>query len=183
MTTNQSRSGRSRKDQWKQKDKKKRTAASSGSASSARSSRTTSASSGGYRSRSQSSTASVNPVQDSQTKYPAKENGRNQKEKPKSSSPGKGFQGGMSQRSRSGTPRGPVSCYRCGHAGHFGRDCFRYRSSTKRYCPKCERRGMKLFHDPYYCNGSKSSSYRSPSVATRDQRQRELMPKNARTAQ
>ena len=173
----------SRRDQWKKGKRKDKSGTRSRTPGSYNSSRNSSVSSGGYKSRSQSSTASVNPVQDSQTKYPGKEHERKPGYKPKSISPGGGSQKSSSQRNRSSTPRGPITCYRCGHAGHMGKDCFRYRSSTKTYCPKCKRQGRMLFHDPYYCNGSKSSGYRSPSAGTRDQRQKELKSKNGRPAQ
>ena len=177
---------KSRKDYLKnKKGRKQRSGTRDKSGASTRSGTTTrSSSTNGFGSKSRSPSASVNPVEGGQIKHPNKSG--NERKPSQYNTPSRGGSKTRSS-SRSGVSpaRGgaPVTCYRCGHPGHIGRDCFRYRSSTKTYCEKCEKRGLRLYHDPYYCNGAQKSQYRSPSTATRDQRQKEIKAKNGKPAQ
>ena len=162
------------------------------------------ASSKGY-STTRTRSPSVNQIQESKTQYPGKEKkqwennngGRKEgyqnvdKSRYKESKSGQ-YQNGNRSRSqsltsvnrlRSKSPRETGACVRCGYQGHRGESCFRFSSATTKYCPICLERGFKLFHDPFLCNRTSRSSYRSPTPNTREQRIKYLEEKNAKTAQ
>ena len=92
----------------------------------------------------------------------------------------------QNERGRSPNPRQPMvnkngetmNCYRCNSSRHLAAQCFRFASSANRPCHICERKlGIKLYHDPFQCNHSRSA-YRSPSANTRQERKREMDYRN-----
>ena len=93
--------------------------------------------------------------------------------------------GSDGQKARSPTPAGmPRNCYRCGSSNHLAKACLRYASTTQEPCWKCERNGVHLYHDPFFCRFyTNNSGYKSPTAAQRSAREKyqngaKTQPKN-----
>ena len=142
-----------------------------------------------YKSESRSRSASVNQVKnEAKTTYPGKDKQQGKdRNKPSNQYPrnrsgsrdGRAYSTNRSQsrgrqnpvrRLRSKSPRDDGACVRCGYQGHRGEQCFRFSQPTQTYCPICLDKGFKLFHDPFICNRTSRSSYKSPTPETRNER-------------
>ena len=85
------------------------------------------------------------------------------------------------QRPSSSTSNGTgLTCYRCGHVGHIGKNCFRFASGSAKACRNCESMGLRLYHDQFYCPNSSKTRYRSPSANTRNETIRSIEERNKR---
>ena len=130
--------------------------------------------------------ASVNNLNDTKTTYPGKDSNQ-KRDNTKKSDPRNRSQSkerNTYERNRSGSfrtnnavrrlrsksPREDGACVRCGYQGHHGAQCFRFSQPTNTYCPICLSKGFKLLHDPFVCNRTSRSSYRTPTPETRNER-------------